>query len=93
MPLSRAEEAGRPEDREQRDEESRRRPADGRLVAVRHFHLDLGHLEDREQRVRVHLVMLVVDLVAEVLHHRRALLLEIESTRLEIGEKGERATN
>lgn len=92
MPLSRAEEAARPEqaDREQDDEQSRRRPGDRRLVAVRHLHLDLGHLEDRQQRVRVHLVMLVVDLVAEVLHHRRTLLLEVDSRRLE--RKKERET-
>lgn len=84
MSLSRTKKAARPKqaDREQDDEESRRRPADRRLVAVRHLHLDLRHLEDRQQRVRVHLVMLVVDLVAEVLQHRRALLLEIESIRL-----------
>jgi hypothetical protein len=75
--LSRTKETRRPEqaDCEQKDKERRRRPGDRRLAAVRHLHLNLGHLEDREQRMRVHLVMLIVDLVAEILHHRRALLL------------------
>lgn len=80
MSLSRTKETRRPAeaDCEQNDKEHRRRPGDRRLVAVRHLHFNLGHLEDREQRMRMHLVMLIVDLVAEILHHRRALLLDAQ---------------
>lgn len=80
MSLSRTEETRRPEeaDCEQNDKERRRRPGNRRFVAVRHLHFNLGHLEDREQRMRVYFVVLIVDLVAEILHHRRALLLQIE---------------
>lgn len=64
------------EQQEERDQGEARRPRQATdLVAVRQFDLDLGHLEDGQQRVRVDLVVLVVYLVAEVLQHREALLL------------------
>jgi len=80
MSLSRTKETRRPEeaDCEQNNKKRRWRPRDRRLVAVRHFHFNLSHLEDREQWMCVHLVMLIVDLIAEILHHRRTLLLQIE---------------
>lgn len=61
---------------EHNNEEFYGRPADRCLVRVWHFHLDLGHLEDREERMRVHFVILVVDLIAEILQHRRTFLLK-----------------
>lgn len=70
------------EELEDRDEEEARRPREtSDLVAIWQLDLDLGHLEDREQGVRVHLLVLVVDLVAQVLQHRDALLLQHETSR------------
>lgn len=64
------------EQQEERDQREARRPRQTPdLVAVRQLDLDLGHLEDGQQRVRVDLVVLVVYLVAEILQHREALLL------------------
>lgn len=86
--MSRGEQARRrrskqAEELEDRDEEEARRPRETPdFVAVRQLDLDLGHLEDREQGMRVDLVVLVVDLLAEILQHRGALLLKDQTPSL-----------
>lgn len=76
-------EDGKPEGNKETDEqqpEGRRGGcgAEG-ATGARQLNLDLCHLEDREQWMSMYLLVPIVDLIAEVLQHRRTFLLRTKS--------------